>query len=172
MDWWSGKCKPLDIFIRKINWHALRSLPVVGLGWNLYNGKCKASMAWLYTVFNPTKAAGWSLMDLVHMATCSIARRCCGGLNPPESSKTRGWIFMVLGLLTTSRQLTCIHAKLFPTVKRRTCIHVLEIRTLTLADIPFSLTKGTANNYGAHSFCGFLPNPFIQHLFLCPTSLE
>ena len=29
------------------------------------------------------------------------------------------------GSLTTSRRLTCIHAKLFPTVKRRTCIHVL-----------------------------------------------
>ena len=28
--------------------------------------------------------------------------------------------------LTTSRWLTCIHAKLFPTVKRRTCIHVLR----------------------------------------------
>ena len=69
--------------------------------WNWYSGKCKASMAWLYTVLNPTKAAGgvwwiwytwlhalftglycgvlnptqssgWNLMDLVHMATCSI----------------------------------------------------------------------------------------------------
>ena len=28
--------------------------------------------------------------------------------------------------LTTSGRLTCIHAKLFPTVKRRTCIHVLR----------------------------------------------
>ena len=28
--------------------------------------------------------------------------------------------------LTTSRRLTCIHAKLFPTVKRRMCIHVLR----------------------------------------------
>ena len=28
--------------------------------------------------------------------------------------------------LTTSRRLTCIHAKLFPTVKWRTCIHVLR----------------------------------------------
>ena len=28
--------------------------------------------------------------------------------------------------LTTSLWLTCIHAKLFPTVKRRTCIHVLR----------------------------------------------
>ena len=28
--------------------------------------------------------------------------------------------------LTTLRRLTCIHAKLFPTVKRRMCIHVLR----------------------------------------------
>ena len=33
---------------------------------------------------------------------------------------------MVLVSLTTSRRLTCIHAKPFPTVKRRTCIHVLR----------------------------------------------
>ena len=33
-----------------------------------------------------------------------------------------GW----LGLTTSCRWLTCIHAKLFPTVKRRTCIHVLR----------------------------------------------
>ena len=29
-------------------------------------------------------------------------------------------------MLTTSRLLMCIHAKFFPTVKRRTCIHVLR----------------------------------------------
>ena len=29
-------------------------------------------------------------------------------------------------MLTTSHRLMCIHAKLFPTVKRRTCIHVLQ----------------------------------------------
>ena len=34
-------------------------------------------------------------------------------------------IYKVFGL-TTSRRLTCIHAKLFPTVKRRTCIHILR----------------------------------------------
>ena len=32
----------------------------------------------------------------------------------------------VVRSLTTSRQMTCIHAKLFPTVKRRTCMHVLR----------------------------------------------
>ena len=42
----------------------------------------------------------------------------------------------------TLGQLTCIHAKLFPTVTRRTCMYtfcgiILEIRTLTLADMPF-----------------------------------
>ena len=29
-------------------------------------------------------------------------------------------------MIDTSRRLTCIHAKLFPTVKRRTCIHILR----------------------------------------------
>ena len=43
--------------------------------------------------------------------------------------------------LTTSRRLTCIHAKPFPTVKRRTCIHVLRHyfrNSYSLADMPFS----------------------------------
>ena len=75
--------------------------------------------------------------------------------------------------------------KTFPTVKRRTCIHVLRhysrnsysnfgrhflgVQRVTLGR---PRTKGTANNDRAYSFCGFLPNPFIQHLFLCPTSQE
>ena len=36
-----------------------------GVWWNWYSSKCKASMAWLYTVLNPTKAARWSLMESV-----------------------------------------------------------------------------------------------------------
>ena len=90
-------------------------------------------------------------------------------------------------VLTTSRRLTWKHAKLFPTVKRRTCIHVLRHysrnsysnfgRHATFSESSGSQfgrprTKGTANNDRAHSFCGFLANPFIQHLFLCPTSQE
>ena len=64
---------------------------------------------------------------------------------------------VLLMFLITSRRLTCIHVK---------------ICTLTLADMPFSWSlaghvwetpdKGTANNDQAHTFCGFLPNPFIQ----------
>ena len=33
-------------------------------------------------------------------------------------------------------------------------------------------TKGTAINERVHSFCGFLPNPFIQDLFVWRTSQE
>ena len=33
-------------------------------------------------------------------------------------------------------------------------------------------TNGTANNELVHSFCWFLPNPFIEHLLLCQTSQE
>ena len=69
---------------------------------------------------------------------------------------------------TTSRRLTCMHAKLFPTVKRRTCIHVLRHYSRNLycnfGRYAIFRTKGTANNNRAH--------PFIQHLFLCPTSQE
>ena len=43
-------------------------------------------------------------------------------------------------LLTTSRRLTCIHAKLFPTVKRRTCIHVLR-----------HYSRNSYSNFGRHA---------------------
>ena len=42
--------------------------------------------------------------------------------------------------LTTSRRLTCIHAKLFPTVKRRTCIHVLR-----------HYSRNSYSNFGRHA---------------------
>ena len=84
--------------------------------------------------------------------------------------------------LTTLHRLTCVHTKLFPTVKRRTCIHVLQhysrnsqtCHFLSVQQVTLGRprTKGNANKDLAHSFCGFLPNPFIQHLFLCPTSQE
>ena len=43
-------------------------------------------------------------------------------------------------LLTTSRRLTCLHAKLFPTVKRRTCIHVLR-----------HYSRNSYSNFGRHA---------------------
>ena len=50
---------------------------------------------------------------------------------------------LISACLTTLRRLTCIHGKLFPTVKRRTCIHVLRHYSRnsysTLADMPFSV---------------------------------
>ena len=42
--------------------------------------------------------------------------------------------------LTTSCRLTCIHAKLFPTVKRRTCIHVLR-----------HYSRNSYSNFGRHA---------------------
>ena len=42
--------------------------------------------------------------------------------------------------LTTSRRLTCIHAKLFPTVKRRTCIHILR-----------HYSRNSYSNFGRHA---------------------
>ena len=43
-------------------------------------------------------------------------------------------------LVTTSCRLTCIHAKLFPTVKRRTCIHVLR-----------HYSRNSYSNFGRHA---------------------
>ena len=54
----------------------------VGVWWNWYSSKCKASMAWLYTVLNPTKAAGWSLMELVTVANAKY----------PWLGYTQSWI--------------------------------------------------------------------------------
>ena len=45
-----------------------------------------------------------------------------------------------MGQLTTSRRLTCIHAKLFPTVKRRMCIHVLR-----------HYSRNSYSNFGRHA---------------------
>ena len=61
----------------------------VGVWWNWYSGKCKASMAWLYTVLNPTKAAGWSLMELVQWQMQSIHGLA---IYSPESNKSSRWI--------------------------------------------------------------------------------
>ena len=43
-------------------------------------------------------------------------------------------------MLTTSRRSTCMHAKLFPTVKRRTCIHVLR-----------HYSRNSYSNFGRHA---------------------
>ena len=52
---------PVDILAwnnpKSASIHAVKRYPIVGLWWNWYSSKCKASMAWLYTVLNPTKAA-------------------------------------------------------------------------------------------------------------------
>ena len=85
--------------------------------------------------------------------------------------------------LTTLHRMTCHTHKTFPNCKTKDVYtHVLRHYSrnsysfVTLADMQCSRspaghawrpgTKGTANNDRAHSFCGFLPNPFIQHLFL------
>ena len=71
--------------------------------------------------------------------------------------------------LTTSRRLTCIHAKLFPTVKRRTCIHDLRYY-----QSPAGHAWETPDKQRSSPLVLWiiLPNPFTQHLFLCPTSQE
>ena len=47
---------------------------------------------------------------------------------------------MLREVLTTLRRLTCIHAKLFPIVKRRTCIHVLR-----------HYSRNLYSNFGRHA---------------------
>ena len=51
-------------------------------------------------------------------------------------------------VLTTSRRLTCIHAKLFPTVKQRTCIYVLR-----------HYSRNSYCNFGRHASGSRLVDP-------------
>ena len=87
-------------------------------------------------------------------------------------------------LLTTSRVLTCIHTKPFPTVvKRRTCIHDLRRYSRNLYRYAI-FSESSVSHLGdpwqkalqtmiePTLLVDFLPHPFIQHLFLCPTSQE
>ena len=70
---------------------------------------------------------------------------------------------------------------------RKTCKHVTRgvpshhggwrVYTPSFLGVPgvtvgLPRTKGTASNEQVHSFCGFLPNPFIQDLCLWSTSQE
>ena len=90
---------------------------------------------------------------------------------------------LVLGLLTTSRRLTCIHAKLFPTVKRRTFMRHYSRNSYSSFGRHAIFSESGGSRLGdpgqkalqttiEPTLCGFLPNPFIQHLFLCPTSVN
>ena len=61
-----------------------------GVWWIWYSSKCKASMAWLYTVLNPTKAAGgvWWIWGTYGYMLYSLGLYC-GVLNPSKSGKIR-----------------------------------------------------------------------------------
>ena len=103
-------------------------------------------------------------------------------------------------ILTTSRRTTCKHANYFCATERRASKHAFRFLCVSagrLVNMPcvvchrggwrvytplflgvpgvmvgWSRTKGTANNEQVHSFCWFLPNPFIQDLCLWRTSQE
>ena len=95
--------------------------------------------------------------------------------------------------LTTSRRMTCKHANYFRATDRRASKHAFRFLCVSagrlvntpcvachdggrvytpsflgvdVVTVGWPRTKGTANNEGVHSFCGFLPNPFIQDLCL------
>ena len=54
------------------------------------------------------KSSRWSLMDFVSPGIMVNSLGCiCTVLNPPTSSKTRGWILMDLGLLGLTMQGYC-----------------------------------------------------------------
>ena len=52
-----------------------------------------------------------------------------------------------------------------------TCRHAIVSRS-PWGPVRWPQTEGTANNERVHSFCWFLPNPFMQDLFLWHTSQE
>ena len=78
----------------------------------------------------------------------------------------------------------CIHAKLFPTVKRRTCIHVLRHYSRNSYfgrhAIFLGVQRVTLGRPGQKALQTMIEptllwvfaDPFIQHLFFCPTSQD
>ena len=107
---------------------------------------------------------------------------------------------LVVSVLTSSRQMTRKHANYFYATDRRASIHAFRFVCVfagRLVNMPrvachhggwrvytpsflgvrgvmvgWPRTKGTASNEQVYSFCGFLPNPFIQDLCLWCTSQE
>ena len=105
-----------------------------------------------------------------------------------------------LNVLTSSGRMTFKHSNNFRATDRRASIHALwflcvfagrlvnmphvachhggwRVYTPSFLGVPgvtvgWPRTKGTASNERVHSFCGFLPNPFIQDLCLWRTSQE
>ena len=101
---------------------------------------------------------------------------------------------------STSRRMTCKHANYFCATERRASKHEFRflcvsagrlVNTRRMAchhggwcvytplflrvpgvTVGWLRTKVTANNEWVHSFCGFLPNPFIQDLWLWHTRQE
>ena len=102
--------------------------------------------------------------------------------------------------LTTWRRMTCKHANYFHATERRAskhtfwflcvsagrlvnmphvachhgdrCVYTPSFLRVPGVTVGWPRTEVTANNERIHSFCGFLPNPFIQDLCLWRTSQE
>ena len=70
---------------------------------------------WSPRKLRQTSALAFLVFSFCAMKRCPIAAKIVGSIG-----------ILPCSVLTTSRRLTCIHTKLFPTVKRRTCIHVLR----------------------------------------------
>ena len=83
--WYSSKCKASMAWLYTV---LNPTKAAGGVWWIWYSSKCKASMAWLYTVPESNKSSRWSLMDLVHMATCTCSV-CWAILWSTESIKIR-----------------------------------------------------------------------------------
>ena len=91
-----------------------------------------------------------------------------------------------LCMLTTSSRLTCIHAKLFPTVKRRACMHVIEILYCTEYEVihlfkvflssfffrcPAGFTGATCEHSSKFNTSEYLATKIITRLLLFPEQL-
>ena len=89
----------------------------------------------MYQTYDKIISCSWSLLMIIVTCTTGVTTKLpfntCLFCNESKLSMTYGsnsWLKIkrFAQHLTTSRWLTCIHAKLFPTVKWRTCIHVLR----------------------------------------------
>ena len=100
---------------------------------SVISSKCLASQMWVGVVALRGSISKLPTLGLCHWGTlllpsgspcCSHGEQGCVSFGNALCFHEENSIWSIP--LTTSRRLTCIHAKLFPTVKRRTCIHVLR----------------------------------------------
>ena len=109
----------------------------------------------------------WHYMTIPWLPTLHFLRywahsqplRCC--INPQMFD---GMADRWAGRLVNTQRVACHHGDWR--------VYTPSFLGVTGVTVGWPRTKGTASNERVHSFCGFLPNPFIQALRLWRTSQE